>query len=88
MATVQRITKLSPGEATSEAAAALAAAGLAGLRVSTSPQEIGRQRKVFLVTIASGGEAQAAAAVMRNLPDVTSSGTMGRSTAYIYRRLI
>lgn len=88
MAKAQRFTKLSPGEATSEAADALAAAGLAGFRVSSSPAEVGRQRKVFLLTVASGGEASRALAVLRDLPDVTSAGTMGRGTAYIYRRLI
>jgi hypothetical protein len=86
--TTQRITKLSPYEATTEAAGALAAANLAGFRISTSPQQVGRQGKVVLMTVASGSDAQAALSVLRNLPDVTSSGTMGRSTAYIYRRLI
>jgi len=87
-ATQQRITKLSPGEATTEAAGALAAANLAGFSVSSSPQMVGRQRKVFLMTVASGGDAARALDALRSLPDVTSSGTMGRSTAYIYRRLI
>ena len=89
MTSTQRTRRYpSPYEATAEAASALAAANLAGFRISSSPQQIGRQGKVFLVTIASGSDPQAALAVLRNLPDVTTSGTMGRSTAYIYRRLI
>jgi len=42
MATTQRITKLSPYEATTEAADALAAANLAGFRISSSPQQAGQ----------------------------------------------
>jgi len=89
MATTQRITKLSPYEATTEAADALAAANLAGFRISSSPQQVGRQGRVVLMTVASRhGDAQDALTVLRDLPDVTTSGTMGRSTAFIYRRLI
>jgi len=41
------------------------------------------------MTVASRhGDAQDALTVLRDLPDVTTSGTMGRSTAFIYRRLI
>lgn len=88
MTKTQRITKLSPGEATREAAGALAAAHLAGFKVSSSPQTVGRQGKVFLMTVASGGDAARARDVLCSLPGVCSAGTMGRSTAYIYRRLI
>jgi hypothetical protein len=89
MAETQRITKLSPGEATIEAAQSLAAAGIVGASVTSSGANLGRQGKVYLHTLASGlADSDAALAVLRDLPGVCAAGTMGRSTAYIYRRLI
>jgi len=87
MAKTQTITKLSPSGATAEVAAALTAAGLVG-NVSSSPVELGRQRKTYLSTIVSGTDADRALTVMRDLPDVCSAHVIDRSTAYIYRRLI
>lgn len=91
MPKTQTFTKLSPSEATAEVTAALAGTGITGCTVSSSPQEIGRQRKMFLTTVASkvpeGAEGRALATLC-TLPDVCSSGTMGRGTVYVYRRLI
>jgi len=87
MTTTQTITKLSPSESTAEVLAALTAAGLGG-NVSSSPVELGRQRKTYLSTIISGTDADRALAVIQNLPDVCSAHVIDRSTAYIYRRLI
>jgi hypothetical protein len=91
MTKTQTFTKLSPAEATAEAAAALAAGGLDGLTVSSSPQIVGRQRKVFLATVVSSIPERSEAAVLAiltDLPGVSNAGTIGRSTAYIYRRMI
>ena len=90
MAKTQTFTKLSPAEATAEVASALTAAGFAARSVTSSPQMIGRQRKMYLTTVATGLDGQAAPgtlALLRELPDVCYSGTMGRGTVYVCRRL-
>jgi uncharacterized lipoprotein len=90
MAKTQAFTKLSPAEATAEVTAALAAIGVAGCNVSSSPQEIGRQRKNYLTTVATkvpGAAADTALTALRSLPDVCGGGTMGRGTVYVCRRL-
>ena len=87
MAKTQTFTKLSPSEATAEVTAALTAAGFAAKSVTSSPQEIGRQRKMYLTTVATGLEAASCAlALLRELQDVCYSGTMGRGTVYVCRR--
>jgi hypothetical protein len=86
MTTTQTITKLSPSESTAEVLAALTAAGLVG-NVSSSPVELGRQRKMYLATVVSRTDADRALIVMRDLPDVCSAYVIDRSAAYIYRRL-
>ena len=88
MAKTQTFTKLSPAEATAEVAGALTAAGLNAKSVTSSPQMIGRQRKMYLTTVATGLDAAPGAlALLRELPDVCYSGIMGRGTAYVCRRL-
>jgi len=90
MTKTQTITTLSPSGATAEVTAALAAVGLTGLSVSSSPQMIGRQGKVFLSTVVSkmAGQEDAALAAIRDLPDVCTAGAMGCGTVYIYRRMV
>jgi len=83
----QTLTSLTPAESTAEVLAALTAAGLGG-KVSSSPVELGRQRKTYLCTIVSRTDADRALVVMRDLPDVCSANIIDPSTAYIYRRLI
>jgi len=88
MAKTQTFTKLSPAEATAEVTAALAAMGITGCSVSSSVLQIGRQRKVYLTTVASKLPAPGATlAALGALPDVCNSGTMGRGTVYVTRRL-
>jgi uncharacterized membrane protein (DUF4010 family) len=89
MPKTQTFTSLSPAEATAEVTAALTAMNIAGCSVSSSTQEIGRQRKMYLTTVVSklGTSAGAALAVLSDLPDVCGSGTMGRGVLYVSRRL-
>jgi hypothetical protein len=88
MTRTQTFTRLSPPEATAEVTAALTAEGFTLRSVSSGVGEVGLQRKNYLMTVVNGLEQRegAALALLRNLPDVCSSGTMGRGTVYIYRR--
>jgi hypothetical protein len=89
MPKTQTFTSLSPAEATAEVTAALTAMNIAGCSVSSSPQEIGRQRKMYLTTVVSKvpETADTLAALRATLPDVCGSGTMGRGVLYVSRRL-
>lgn len=83
-----RITKLSPAEATTEAAGALAAAGLAGFSITSKTVHMPKTFGDAILTTASATapltDVRDAMAVLRTLPGFIQAGTTARA-AFAYR---